>query len=174
MPPPRLCLLLLSTLASSAAFTSARSPATPLTPPRTDHHRRLCASPPSMRLDTSQPRVLLRLAAIGGTLGPLVDAVHNQALLQYDLLPLTLGALHTSWLVPPLLAVAYAVLGGILPALAFALGARLRGGAAEAEVQAALPLRRWSLALCVLTTVAILKGSEILVRSSVIGAPLAR
>ena len=46
--------------------------------------------------------------------------MHNQALLSYDFLPLALpifGA-KTSWIVPPLLAVAYALLGGVLPVAA--------------------------------------------------------
>ena len=51
------------------------------------------------------------------TSGPFVDAVHNQALLEYDVFPLTLGLAHTSWIVPPLLALAYSMLGALLPSL---------------------------------------------------------
>jgi len=72
--------------------------------------------------------------------GPLVDSIHNQCLLEYDILPITVSQnalqlpsflsstnapaaattaaepiLCTSWLIPPLLGVAYVVLGGILP-----------------------------------------------------------
>jgi len=47
--------------------------------------------------------------------GPLVDAIHNQCLLEYDILPFEAGPVHTSLLIPPLLGIAYVVLGGILP-----------------------------------------------------------
>ena len=67
-------------------------------------------------------RQYLGLAAFGASAGPLVDAVHNQALLTYDILPVSiplgLGVAKTSLLVPPLLAVAYALLGFTLPRLA--------------------------------------------------------
>lgn len=60
-----------------------------------------------------------KLACFGGVVGPCVDALHNQALLQYDVLPvrvdLGLGVAATSALVPGLLAIAYAVIGSILP-----------------------------------------------------------
>ena len=60
--------------------------------------------------------VASRLAATGFVVGPLVDGIHNQVLLSYDIFPVTVGALKTSVLVPPLLAVAYPVLG-LLPKL---------------------------------------------------------
>lgn len=59
------------------------------------------------------------LALVGSCLGPFVDAIHNQALLSYDVLPVSmnlgLGFAQTSLLVPPLLAIAYALLGSLLP-----------------------------------------------------------
>ena len=57
------------------------------------------------------------LAGFGATAGPLVDAVHNQALLKYDILPVSIDALDakTSLLIPPLLAITYLLLGGVLP-----------------------------------------------------------
>lgn len=59
------------------------------------------------------------LALVGSCLGPFVDAIHNQALLSYDVLPVSmnlgLGFAKTSLLVPPLLAIAYALLGSLLP-----------------------------------------------------------
>lgn len=64
-----------------------------------------------------KPSSLGRLAATGGTIGPLVDAIHNQALLEYDLYPVTLIDAKTSLLIPPLLGITYVVLGGILPPL---------------------------------------------------------
>jgi hypothetical protein len=62
---------------------------------------------------------LSRLFAVGATVGPLIDGIHNQALLKYDAFPLILGAeiLKTSYLIPPLLGITYAVLGGIIPLL---------------------------------------------------------
>lgn len=57
------------------------------------------------------PRQALLLGATGGSVGPLIDGIHNQVLLEYDLLPLTLGPLKTSLIVPPLLALTYVVLG---------------------------------------------------------------
>eukprot|EP00568_Trieres_chinensis_P008852 CAMPEP_0183307430 /NCGR_PEP_ID=MMETSP0160_2-20130417/17328_1 /TAXON_ID=2839 ORGANISM="Odontella Sinensis, Strain Grunow 1884" /NCGR_SAMPLE_ID=MMETSP0160_2 /ASSEMBLY_ACC=CAM_ASM_000250 /LENGTH=260 /DNA_ID=CAMNT_0025471013 /DNA_START=35 /DNA_END=817 /DNA_ORIENTATION=- len=68
----------------------------------------------------------LKLFATGATVGPLVDSIHNQCLLQYDLAPISIPSpieshapylLCTSWLIPPLLGIAYVVLGGVLPRL---------------------------------------------------------
>ena len=81
----------------------------------------------------------VRLFTTGATLGPLVDSLHNQCLLKYDIAPIALAwpeylhpmastgissnivdgsssyLLCTSWLVPPLLGFAYVILGAILP-----------------------------------------------------------
>lgn len=61
-----------------------------------------------------------RLGLFGATVGPVVDSIHNQVLLQYDVFPIEAlgGSLKSSLLVPPLLCVAYIVLGGLLPQLA--------------------------------------------------------
>ena len=109
------------------------------------------------------------LAAFGFTAGPLVDAVHNQALLSYDFLPLALPILgaKTSWIVPPLLAVAYALLGGVLPVAAERLieSGQLRGvplgRACTAPFDFLAPGQR--AALAVASTVGIIKLSEVLV-----------
>lgn len=85
-----------------------------------------------------------KLFATGFTVGPIVDSLHNQCLLRYDVLPISLEwptVLHqnqhvlgnivsssstvdgypyffcSSWIVPPLLGFAYVVLGGLLPRL---------------------------------------------------------
>ncbi len=82
-----------------------------------------------------------KLFATGFTVGPIVDSLHNQCLLRYDVLPISLewpAALQqnqhalgdiaiatdgypyffcSSWIVPPLLGFAYVVLGGLLPRL---------------------------------------------------------
>lgn len=72
---------------------------------------------PALSLQTSA-----KLFATGATVGPLVDSLHNQCLLQYGVLPIRIpnyfsdgNLLASSWTVPPLLGVAYVVLGGILP-----------------------------------------------------------
>jgi hypothetical protein len=91
-----------------------------------------------------------RLFGVGATVGPIVDSLHNQVLLEYHIAPISIdwplpsvvvtsaaSALPdvaatalldlghpishnhylfcSSWVVPPLLGVAYVVLGGILP-----------------------------------------------------------
>ena len=69
-----------------------------------------------------------KLFVTGATVGPIVDSLHNQCLLEYHIAPVTvdwpsaLGTLDgsllaSSWTVPPLLGIAYLVLGGILPRL---------------------------------------------------------
>jgi Insulin-induced protein (INSIG) len=69
-------------------------------------------------------KTVSRLLFTGTTVGPLVDSLHNQCLLEYDLLPISLSmstygsmaqSFCSSWVVPPLLGIAYVVLGGILP-----------------------------------------------------------
>jgi len=63
-----------------------------------------------------------KLFVTGATLGPVIDSLHNQCLLQYQVAPISIpnidgsGVLFaSSWLVPPLLGVAYVVLGAVLP-----------------------------------------------------------
>jgi hypothetical protein len=70
-----------------------------------------------------------KLFVTGATVGPLVDSLHNQCLLEYHIAPVTVewpsalsttldgSLLASSWTVPPLLGIAYLVLGGILPRL---------------------------------------------------------
>ncbi len=96
-------------------------------------------SPYTMR--TLSTSTTTKLFATGFTVGPIVDSLHNQCLLRYDFLPISLewptamqqnqnafgdiiggSGVHTypyffcsSWIVPPLLGFAYVVLGGLLP-----------------------------------------------------------
>ena len=69
-----------------------------------------------------------KLFLTGATVGPIVDSIHNQCLLRYDLAPITLAwpdevgnhfgreyLFCSSWAIPPLLGFAYIVLGGIVP-----------------------------------------------------------
>ena len=76
-----------------------------------------------------------KLFGVGLTVGPVVDSLHNQCLLQYDYAPFDIPfpqvlvhsnelpvadhgpLLATSWVVPPLLGIAYVVLGGAFPRL---------------------------------------------------------
>jgi hypothetical protein len=64
---------------------------------------------------------LKRLFLTGATLGPLIDSIHNSVLLKYDILPVEIMtsqfAVRSSLLIPPLLGLTYAVLGGIIPLL---------------------------------------------------------
>jgi len=126
--------------------------------------------PAAMRWETAQPAVLGRLAAIGALLGPAVDAVHNQALLSYAILPvaldLPLGTAKTSLLIPPLLAAAYALLGGVLPAATAAL---LDSPPPPPPAPGVLsPSTR--AAIAVASTVCIIKSSELLVTVGAIPA----
>lgn len=123
-----------------------------------------------MRWETVRPGVLARLGTAGAVLGPAVDAVHNQALLGYDLLPvdlqLPLGPAKTSLLIPPLLALAYALLGGVLPAVTSAV---LQ--VPPPPPGALAPAARAGLAVA--STVCIIKLSEVLVTSTALPSPAA-
>lgn len=110
------------------------------------------------------PRVLGRLAVVGAGVGPAVDALHNQALLTYDVAPLVIGTFKSSWLVPPLLAVAYVVLGAVLPA---ALVSFFGEPARQPLASAISPSRRAVLA--VTSTAIIIKASDVLAVSPVDG-----
>ncbi|KAL7466556.1 hypothetical protein ACHAXS_006852 [Conticribra weissflogii] len=76
-------------------------------------------------------RTAAGLFITGSTIGPMVDSLHNQCLLQYDIAPISIGPPNweaaqslassarpifcSSWAVPPLLGIAYVILGYILP-----------------------------------------------------------
>jgi len=145
-----------------------------------------------------RPIPALKLALTGATVGPLVDSLHNQCLLEYQkamidipaVAPLTPqgGAsslpdimiqqsdhlfylIRTSWYVPPLLGVAYLVLGAILPRiisrlLASTVGAQDDGGTSISSILASSPSVTMSskakAILAVSTTALIIKLSEIL------------
>ena len=58
---------------------------------------------------------LLSLALTGAGAGTLLDGIHSSVdVLVYDSLPVTIGGLHTSLWVPPLLGAFYFVLGGLV------------------------------------------------------------
>jgi hypothetical protein len=74
--------------------------------------------PPDPLGDANRP--YLPLFLFGFLVGPIVDAIHNQSLLQYLMAPISLPLwadtyLKTSAVVPPLLGVAYVVLGSLFP-----------------------------------------------------------
>lgn len=122
-----------------------------------------------MRTFLPAPRSALGLATFGATAGPLVDAVHNQALLQYDVLPVSIDALnaHTSLLIPPLLALTYLLLGGVLPRVS-----ELIVGNGRALPASSIPLGLTAM-LAVTSTVAIIKASELLFSALDSGAGVA-
>ena len=121
------------------------------------------------------PSTTCKLFATGFTVGPLVDSLHNQCLLRYTVLPIALSNplsddatsfwFCSSWTVPPLLGVAYVVLGGLLPRL-FENGLR-RLGYTNPELSFGVPpllalslsQRAW---MAVATTALIFKLSEVL------------
>mmetsp|Transcript_788 Transcript_788/g.2241 ORF Transcript_788/g.2241 Transcript_788/m.2241 type:complete len:258 (-) Transcript_788:182-955(-) len=116
-----------------------------------------------------------RLFATGATVGPVVDSFHNQCLLTYGIAPISLawpasdqallpllssssgGSEYffcSSWTVPPLLGIAYVVLGGVLPRVFHAL---IGNDASDAR-----PNLRNRAILAVATTAMIIKLSEFL------------
>ena len=63
-----------------------------------------------------------KLFVTGATIGPAIDSLHNQCLLRYQVAPIVIpNDVHephlfcSSWLVPPLLGVAYVIMGALLP-----------------------------------------------------------
>jgi heat shock protein 5 len=68
--------------------------------------------------------VLTTLAVTGASTGTFLDGIHSRvSLLRYDVAPLTLGGLHTSAFVPPLLAGFYLTLGGLVLFLDYRMAA---------------------------------------------------
>lgn len=58
--------------------------------------------------------MLISLGATGATTGPFLDGIHSRVgLIVYDKMPITLGQLHTSLWMPPLLMAFYVVLGSM-------------------------------------------------------------
>ena len=107
-------------------FTSCAAAFSPCAAPSSRASKRPCQSAAlsSARSGTDallEPRTLRRLFAFGAVGGPIVDAVHNQAILGYDVQPVELSLFvfnaRTSLLIPPLLGFAYCVLGAVLPSL---------------------------------------------------------
>ena len=125
-----------------------------------------------------------KLFATGATLGPVVDSLHNQCLLEYHKAPIAIEwpqalqqQVHhhdgsflfcSSWTVPPLLGFAYVVLGGILPRVVQKLVRLAPGSSSKTKdtdfslpKQPNMDLRTRAL-LAVATTALIIKCSELL------------
>ena len=132
-----------------------------------------------MKIPSPQPPLLppravaASLFSLGAGVGPLVDALHNQCLLVYDFAPVSLPnpatpsaspLLCSSLAVPPLLGVAYVVLGWVLPRVIETLA-----GAREGATNGEPPDRRTDAAelrnraaLAVASTAAIIRLSDVL------------
>ena len=114
-----------------------------------------------------RPPALGKLAATGAMLGPACDAIHNQLLLTYDRFPVAIGDAKTSLLIPPLLALTYALLGGVFPLVAQrVVGAGGAGGDAptplvELKLLSRSEERRARAVLAVLATCAVIKLSAV-------------
>lgn len=115
-----------------------------------------------------------RLFATGATLGPIIDGLHNQVLLEYDTAAVFVQwtdewSLATSWTVPPLLGIAYVVLGGILPRLVdrgfYAMGVSQLSPEEEPSKTPDPNKLQMRAILAVLSTACILRFSAILVAS---------
>ena len=134
------------------------------------------------------PSTSTKLFITGATVGPLVDSLHNQCLLRYERAPISIGKpsflsefppsipllgnheydylFCSSWTVPPLLGIAYLVLGGVLPRLfQFFLdlitGTKANSAANEVEQNTQSSLRAKAI-LAVSSTALIIKLSEFL------------
>ena len=118
-----------------------------------------------------------KLFLTGSTIGPLVDSLHNQCLLEYDILPINiyigngpLPLISTSWVIPPLLGIAYVVLGGILPRILSMMFYHSEVSLMNKNLNGAsllnLPIREKAIA-AVLSTVVIIRLSEYLETHSI-------
>jgi len=116
-----------------------------------------------------------KLFLTGATVGPVVDSLHNQCLLYYNVAPISIewpqalshldGALFkSSWTVFPLLGIAYVVLGGILPRLFQLLVDSVSSSNKEIPDPSINTLRTKAI-LAVTTTAAIIKLSDFLERN---------
>jgi hypothetical protein len=109
-----------------------------------------------------------KLFVTGTTVGPVVDSLHNQCLLVYDTLPISLSFpdhdmspfFCSSWTVPPLLGIAYVVLGGVLPRLFQSIINAV--SKSEEDVPNATTNLRTRAIVAVGTTALIIKLSEVL------------
>lgn len=120
----------------------------------------------------------LKLITTGATVGPLVDSLHNQCLLQYGKAPIDIPnfitqtdnascLIRTSWYIPPLLGMAYLVLGGILPRIFNTLLENMNGTQEQLWKQQKSCTLRNKAIYAVTSTALIIKLSEILETSTV-------
>lgn len=130
----------------------------------------------------------VKLFFTGATVGPLIDTLHNQCLLEYTVLPIDIHfafpanevpplvafSASSSWLIPPLLGVSYVILGGVLPRLikavvlssfSFSSGSLPVASRVDARQQLHEPIRRklsLTAIIAVLSTAMIIRLSEYL------------
>ena len=112
-----------------------------------------------------------RLFVTGATLGTVIDGLHNQVLLQYDVAPINIQwtdqwSLATSWIVPPLLGFAYVILGGVLPRLVQSVIASEDGSPKVEQPNTTKRMLLLRAILAVASTAAIVRFSAILVDNS--------
>jgi len=151
-----------------------------------------------------KPIAALKLITTGVTVGPLVDSLHNQCLLEYDKAAIDIpsaGApfwstllsqasqasqavdndqmqylIRTSWYIPPLLGIAYIVLGAILPRIMTLFLDNIKNnvgdGIANSSTPSAPPVLRLrnKAILAVASTAFIIKLSEYLETSTVLNS----
>jgi len=125
----------------------------------------------------------IKLFATGSTVGPLVDSLHNQCLLEYDILPInihdptgtiTTPLICTSWLIPPLLGIAYVILGGVLPRICSivtesVLGSQHTRDRVDVQIFDGGFNRREKAIIAVLSTASIIRFSEVLETAQIFG-----
>jgi hypothetical protein len=115
-----------------------------------------------------------KLFLTGATLGPAVDSLHNQCLLEYDRAPINMFLVasqanpadqhylfSSSFFIPPLLGIAYVVLGGILPRIFQYFLPSSSSSSSSMEVNSQKTLRNKAI-LAVLSTALIIRLSEFL------------
>ncbi|GFH59940.1 hypothetical protein CTEN210_16416 [Chaetoceros tenuissimus] len=135
-----------------------------------------------------KPLPSLKLLLTGATVGPLVDSFHNQCLLEYNrnvidvptpsfLLAMsdsniqesTSYILRSSTYIPPLLAIAYLILGGVLPRMISSIVEKSEMTETNESSKSA-SLRNKAI-LAVSTTALIIKLSELLETSAIMDNP---
>ncbi len=130
-----------------------------------------------------KPLPSLKLVATGATVGPLVDSLHNQCLLEYGNAPIDVPnfmaqsdsvsyLIRTSWYIPPLLGIAYLVLGGILPRIFNYLIDRFNAGKGLVQNQRKSDGLGNKAILAVASTALIIKLSELLETSMVFSSDI--
>jgi hypothetical protein len=139
-----------------------------------------------------------KLFVTGATIGPIIDGIHNQCLLKYNIAPITIDIPNwisifndnngniidkssssssllyyephlfaSSWLVPPLLGIAYIILGGVLPRVVQNIVTMVETTMFTNETKTTKPISTLTLGfkaiLAVITTAMIVQFSQYLI-----------